>query len=338
MSARFQPRRHGFTLIELLVVIAIIAVLVALLLPAVQQAREAARRAQCKNSLHQIGLALHNYHDVANTLPPGWIGSPNGPTRWGWGTMILPQLDQAPLYASLAAAPGMDVNSNMATGFSAVLTTLPQPGLLQTPISVYRCPSDVGGDLVVTPLANGYMVMMPPMATTTSFARSNYAGVLGANFNWNTNWMMAPTTPLVGGAFSWSSRRRFSDFADGLSNTFLVGERKSPTFVNGLYSGGDTIWAGVGCDSMPQGIALALGDCNAGDTLNLKTPMAPNGNMSPTPFSGFSSLHSGGAQFLMGDGAVRFISENIATGPANVQGSTYQNLASINDGQPLGSY
>jgi prepilin-type N-terminal cleavage/methylation domain-containing protein len=332
-------RRRGFTLIELLVVIAIIAVLAALLLPAVQQAREAARRAQCKNNLHQIGLALHNYHDIANTLPPGWIGSPNGPNRWGWGTFILPQLDQGPLYNALASAQGMDVNSNLAVGFNAVMTTLPQPGLLQTALPVNRCPSDNGGPTVDTPLPNGYMVMMPPMASATSFGRSNYAGVLGANFDWTVNFMMGPPpVSLRKGAFYWSSRRNFSDFTDGLSNTFLVGERKSPMSVNGVYSGGDTIWAGVGCDSMPQGMALHLGDCDPGDTLNLKSPMAPNGNMSPFPYSGFSSMHTGGAQFLFGDGTVRFISDSIASGQANAAGSTYQNLATINDGQPISNF
>ena len=94
---------HGFTLIELLVVIAIIAVLIALLLPAVQQAREAARRTQCKNNLKQIGLAIHNYHDAFNLVPPGWVGvtmgqpDVSGINGWGWASRLLPQIDQAPL-------------------------------------------------------------------------------------------------------------------------------------------------------------------------------------------------------------------------------------------------
>jgi prepilin-type N-terminal cleavage/methylation domain-containing protein len=329
-----MSHRRGFTLIELLVVIAIIAVLVALLLPAVQQAREAARRVQCRNNLHQIGLALHNYHDTCNTLPPGWISGPAGPTRWGWGTFILPQLEQNPLFQSLSSASGMDANSNMATGFSAVMTTLPQPGLLQTKLPAFRCPSDTGPDTVDTPLANGYMVMMPPMANTTSFGRSNYPGVAGAN----VTWMNPFTSQTSSGTFSQNSRRRFGDFTDGLSTTFLVGERRSPTAVNGMYVGGDTIWAGVGCESMPQGMALGLGDCDQGDPPNFQAMMAPNGNMSPSPFSGFSSLHSGGLHFLFGDGGVRFINNSIANGPANTFGSTYQNLATVNDGQPLGDY
>jgi len=331
-----MSRRRGFTLIELLVVIAIIAVLVALLLPAVQQARESARRIQCRNNLKQLGLALHNYHETANTLPPGWISSAAGPTRWGWGTFILPYLEQKNLYDSLASSAGMDVNSNMATGFNAVMTTLPQPGLLQTRLAAYRCPSDTGPDTVdINPtLPNGYMIMMPPMASTTSFGRSNYAGVAGAN----VTWMTPPTTTTSGGAFSQNSLRRFRDFSDGLSNSFFVGERRSPTVIGGMYVGGDTIWAGVGCDSMPQGMALHLGDCDPGDPLNFKSGMAPDGNMSPVPYSGFSSPHSGGGQFLLGDGAVRFINESIATGPVNTNGSTYQNLATINDGQPLGEY
>jgi prepilin-type N-terminal cleavage/methylation domain-containing protein/prepilin-type processing-associated H-X9-DG protein len=334
LENRLMSRRRGFTLIELLVVIAIIAVLVALLLPAVQQAREAARRVQCRNNLKQIGLALHSYHDTSNTLPPGWISGAGGPTRWGWGTFILPQLEQGPLFASLSSASGMDVNSNMATGFNAVMTTLPQPGLLQTALTVYRCPSDTGPVTVDTPLSNGYMVMMPPMANTTSFGRSNYAGVVGAN----VDWMTPPSYPRAGGAFAQNSRRSFRDFTDGLSTTFLVGERRSPGRAGGMYVGGDTIWAGVGCESMPQGMALHLGDCDPGDPLNFKTMMAPNGNMSPAQFSAFSSMHPGGANFLFGDGGVRFISDSISNGPVNAAGSTYQNLATVNDGQTLGDY
>jgi len=218
---------------------------------------------------------------------------------------------------------------------SAVMTSLAQPGLLQTPLAAYRCPSDTAASTVdaMPQLSNGYMVMMP--ANTTSFGRSNYAGVAGAN---NITWMTPPTPGSAGGAFSQNSLRRFRDFTDGLSNSFLVGERRSPGIVNGMYVGGDTIWAGVGCDSMPQGMALHLGDCNPGDPLNFKVAMAPDGNMSPVPYSGFSSPHSGGGHFLIGDGTVRFINESIANGPVNTRGSTYQNLATLNDGQPLGEY
>src|ERR1700738_3250325 len=99
---------RGFTLIELLVVIAIISVLVALLLPAVQQAREAARRTQCRSNLKQIGLALHNYHELHEALPSGYVGYPftSQGSCWGWGTMILPALDQSVLYAALSQSPG----------------------------------------------------------------------------------------------------------------------------------------------------------------------------------------------------------------------------------------
>ncbi len=108
MSRQFK--RTGFTLIELLVVIAIIAILIALLLPAVQQAREAARRSQCKNNLKQIGLAMHNYHEIYQTFPPGIVSVTNaagpcvsnGNNTWGWGTYLLPQMDQAPMFQQLA--------------------------------------------------------------------------------------------------------------------------------------------------------------------------------------------------------------------------------------------
>src|SRR5262245_16035146 len=127
--------RKGFTLIELLVVIAIIAVLIALLLPAVQQAREAARRSQCKNNLKQIGLGLHNYHDTFGVFAPGFISSTSNSTTgigtgWASSAFILPYIDQAPLYNQLNTLT--PINPSDAT----------QLGLIRTVIGVYQCPSD----------------------------------------------------------------------------------------------------------------------------------------------------------------------------------------------------
>ncbi len=130
-----RPQR-GFTLIELLVVIAIIAILIALLLPAVQQAREAARRSQCKNNLKQLGLAMHNYHDTHRVFPPA-AALPSGVTvdRYAWSVFLLPFADQAPLYNAIApngsAVPSATANSNR----------------LRTVLSVYKCPSDVGSPI-----------------------------------------------------------------------------------------------------------------------------------------------------------------------------------------------
>jgi prepilin-type N-terminal cleavage/methylation domain-containing protein/prepilin-type processing-associated H-X9-DG protein len=328
----------GFTLIELLVVIAIIAVLVALLLPAVQQAREAARRAQCKNNLKQIGLALHNYHDTSNTLPPGWIGG----NRWGWSAMILPQMEQTPLMNSFSSSSGVDTTGAAATGLNAVMPTLAMPSGLQTTLTVYRCPSDTSTGNVMLPLINGtWNISPPPTPVTTNFGRSNYPGVVGSVVNVNV--VPATSNGAGNGAFSQNSRRRFSDFLDGLSQTFLVGERRSPS--GGItYSGGDTIWAGVGDEASIQGIVLVVGDCGfigsggiQGDGPNLRTTTAPS-TSSNLPYSSFSSQHSGGVQFLFGDGHVQFISDSIAQGPANTAGSTYQNLASVNDGLYVGDY
>lgn len=327
-------RPVGFTLIELLVVIAIIAVLVALLLPAVQQAREAARRSQCKNNLKQLGLAMHNYHEMVNCLPWGYGGLPfsSAGNLWGWGTMILPQLDQATIYNGLSQATGgTGPYGGAANGFSAIMTSFnPANILVQTPLPVYRCPSDTGPNLVTIP-PGGLNATQP--GKTFTFGRSNYAGVSGTAYTF--------TGGLLGGdgPFTESSSRKFRDITDGLSNTFLVGERRSPGTVNGLYTGGDTMWAGANDDFAPpyQGLAAHLGLCGPLDTLNLKQAAAPSGAV-PQPYISFSSLHVGGGQFLMGDGSVRFISENIATGPAATAGSTYQNLASMNDGQVLGDF
>ena len=166
-----SARRQGFTLIELLVVISIIAVLIALLLPAVQAAREAARRAQCVNNLKQLGIALFNYENQMSVFPPGYIDYQNNPIYtpdldkgpgWGWAAMLLPNLEQQPLYNSINFSLGI---TNASNG-TAVLTNL----------TVFQCPSD------------GYNPSRSPASSTT--ARSPAP---------SPRWQRTPTTPLLAG-------------------------------------------------------------------------------------------------------------------------------------------
>ncbi len=204
--ARFY-RRRGFTLIELLVVIAIIAILIALLLPAVQQAREAARRSTCKNNLKQIGLALHNYHETFSAFPqakvvrsgysyapcPGWI---NG-SGFSWRVMILPQIDQAPLYEQ-------SVTENVGlTGCGPQGGTAAQrDALLSTDLAFYVCPSD-----------NSRL--------NTTNAPTNYPGIAGSDqfHGWND----VATNQNTVGVMNWNGSS-IRDVVDGMSNTAFVGE------------------------------------------------------------------------------------------------------------------
>ena len=244
------PRaRRGFTLIELLVVIAIIAILIALLLPAVQQAREAARRASCKNNLKQIGLALHNYHDVYAGFPSGWIGVTNGRSNvlgesgFAWGTMILPYLDQAPLYRRF--------------NFSSPLDASPNRTLVNQHLTVYQCPSDPKPESFQTPDRNGNQIQM---------ATANYAGVFGTVELDNCYTSPAGTPPvsaqgqcLSDGVFYHNSAVKIRDIIDGASNTLIVGERT--TFldpVNGPFYG---TWSGAlpGVDDVARPIYGARG-------------------------------------------------------------------------------
>ncbi|MDB5337692.1 MAG: hypothetical protein JWN70_3311 [Planctomycetaceae bacterium] len=318
-----KQTRRAFTLIELLVVIAIIAVLIALLLPAVQQAREAARRSQCKNNMKQLGLALHNYHDTANTIPPGYIG-PNtalGTTsNWGWNAMLLPGLDQGPLYNQITATV-----VGTTTGFGAAVTSFPAPSgtftYLTTVIPALRCPSDTG-TATVAPATPGLSI---------NYGRSNYMGSFGPNFG-NSNTLSTPLATITtsvtfnpAGAFYMSSRRNFSAFQDGLSNTILVGERRSAGTQSGVAVGGEGIWAGS-TDGGYTGNSLVMGEMASPINTTIQGPPPTS-----THQSGFSSFHVGGAHFLMGDGAVRFISENINT-------STYAYLGAIADGQVIGDF
>jgi len=302
-----RTRRRGFTLIELLVVIAIIGVLVALLLPAVQQAREAARRAQCKNSLKQIGLALHNYHDQFNSLPAGWVGVTNGTLNiygtngWGWAAKILPQMDQGPLYNTL--------------NFSISVADPSQATQRTTKLPIYRCPSDVGPDQWGITDEGGTVL--------AQLANANYVGVFGVSDIDDCvdgdagNWPLPTRFPQCGGegTFYHNSVTRFADMTDGASNTFMIGEHRSnSSFQPPWFS----TWAGV----IPGGddaIVRILGTTD-------HTPNHPSNHIDD-----FSSYHVGGAHFVFGDGSVRFVSSNI-----NLQ--RYQSMATRSAGDITGDF
>lgn len=304
MKSRSSLR--GFTLIELLVVIAIIAILIALLLPAVQQAREAARRTQCKNNLKQLGLALHNYHDTHGIFPnsmdsyfPGGVPSRSNPRNHSWMVMILPFIDQAPLYQSI------DFSSQLygQTLAGGQLVTAQK----MTP---YRCPSDT--DIEPSQIYD--------------LGITNYAGSQG--FDW---WRRRGQ--VHEGMFSLQAKVKMASIKDGTSNTIAVGEVNTTGQKWGGRRGGAGTPRNGGGEAVFRNWSVSVTHeaiaSNAG--YNITTPdgaaaedgtwwknapyaMGPYyiaAHMINSDWPGPSSLHVGGAQFLMADGAVRFISENI---------------------------
>ncbi|MBA3313088.1 MAG: DUF1559 domain-containing protein [Planctomycetota bacterium] len=322
---RLEDRsRRGFTLIELLVVIAIIAVLIALLLPAVQQAREAARRTQCKNNLKQIGLGLHNYHDTYNSLMAGSIAIPNsGGTAnghgWTWHASLLPYLEQNGLYNAIQGPDGMG-NELGGTGSGKPLV------VKDTILQMFWCPTQPD-------VSNG---AQKNVVNGKGFQTSNYNGNMGTRIgNGNDNCICTGVATLAqmqtnpwgcmngNGVFYVNSHTRFGDVIDGLSNTIFVSEVPD--------TGGDAMGGfGAGCDRK----AMFSGGADGNPPNEMSEYLiAAEGN---DPINGGAeeaagSWHTGGAHFALGDGSVRFLSENMNM-------PTYQGLSTRNGREVLGDF
>jgi prepilin-type N-terminal cleavage/methylation domain-containing protein len=338
MLARRSGHR-GFTLIELLVVIAIIGVLIALLLPAVQAAREAARRTQCRNNLKQIGLALHNYHDTYNNFPPGHPDDDF--EQFQWRAYIFPFMEMQNVYNAMindASFKAVFVhkggtphtingtfnvnidsfnNGTRLNTFSAATRAL-----FSQPVSAWMCPSD----------------NLPNVSTWDTGqlrAKANYVGC-GGTYGGSNNTPFGNTGTFGGSGttangiltFSWNNNNTWvttmAQVSDGLSNTLMVGEytqggNVSPTNINshnyGVWAGGNSRQDGC-CDGNQVGATIRYADAIC--FLNRRT--ATQGNVS------FGSQHPGGALFTMGDASVQFLSSTIDM--INV----YARLAARNEG------
>jgi prepilin-type N-terminal cleavage/methylation domain-containing protein len=348
-------RRSGFTLIELLVVIAIIAILVSLLLPAVQQAREAARRSSCKSNLKQLGLAMHNYHETHLVFPPGycsigtttgtgpaWAGIDSatwdGAPGWGWGAYLLPYIEQASVHARI------DFDSPVWADVNQLH--------VQTKLKVFLCPSASGGDEAFT-VKNSANTPLQKTGRDINLARTHYVanhgqedwGICGsATSGLVFSNIYTPTTKsqvvngdagkVADGPFFRNSRIRMRDITDGTSTSIFLGEHSSKlsdkTWV-GVVPGGYVFSSMGGAESTAAGMLLVHAGPSGGELNLTGLPIIHPVNYPTFHSNQMYSEHRGGGHVCMGDGAVRFVSENV-----NVY--TWAELSSIHENENIGAF
>jgi prepilin-type N-terminal cleavage/methylation domain-containing protein/prepilin-type processing-associated H-X9-DG protein len=311
---RQMPWRKGFTLVELLVVIAIIGILVALLLPAVQAARESARRTQCVNNLKQIGIAFQNYHDAMRRLPPGYLaagpyvdGQTDTTPGWGWAAFLLPHMEQGPVYQLASFTLPIQQPANAVA--------------VQTRIAAYLCPSDTVPDAA-------YAVPNPSGVVVGSAGPASYAACTGSD-------AFEVFAATGDGVFYRNSGTTFADIRDGTTFTILAGDR-----AFGISKG---IWAGA----MDNG-TVVRGQYNvcqpivAGTYLQAAGLTLAHAHLNNAVFDGndgaglddFSSMHPAGSNFVFGDGSVHFIQTIESDGPNGYTSECliYQRLGTRADG------
>ncbi|MEZ6058010.1 MAG: DUF1559 domain-containing protein [Planctomycetaceae bacterium] len=325
-------RRSGFTLIELLVVIAIIAILVALLLPAVQSVREAARRSQCQDHLHNIVIAMHNYEGTYKYYPIGCInkdGNDGTGGGWTWMTQMMAFVEQKAAY---------DAVDPSATGIAAAVSNSAKLQVMKQVIDIFRCPSDTGPDVNdyhLIPNGSGCSAISCAGETSkaSALALSSYVGSNNSNQidRENPNGLFNINVAVNNNTIV---KRAMRDVTDGTSNTIAVGERSYISGGGSEKHGAAVVWAVNGNDdnSDRSGLVGAMACGRYG--INRSVPGTPRGR-------GYSSKHPGGAHFALLDGKVSFLSENIdlavdsSTYGGQVVDSVFERLIAIDDGQPV---
>lgn len=338
LASRRQAGWRAFTLVELLVVIAIIATLVGLLLPAVQSAREAARRSSCQNRIRQLAVAIHAYESSNKHLPPGatapftianntTVGGAHNRGIWSWGTWILPFIEMQAQFDQLNPDGTPDM-------YNAYVNSPENLALLQQRVTGFRCPTDLGPDLSVPITATA---LGRQLGNGGPVAVSNYVAWNSGSRGWLAGETASDSNPDRKGIFWINSRTKISSISDGTSKTFLIGERIFGTKTDAL---GGVIFCEGALVYAARWRRAEIGNLAAHYVFGQSNAMGFGiGGINATESflcgRGASSQHAGGSVFAFADSSVRFLSEDIEHTTDNVINSVYEFLGAMSDGNAI---